>query len=478
MVLKIKMCGVESEESYDLQWNQKYLLGTSTENTPPSQLTSCSKFKDGSPCSPTYALSLDTPPKEPAIGWVFGSDETVCDFRLAKGNETGVSGRHFTIAYDLTVRRMKLLNLSQHHTKLYFYVPDQQFILSEFLTESCIIPPGQIFEVAAGLVEIAFEVPQRALPNSTLDRICSTYPYQPSDATPQPIFPQDGGALHRRGRRETPFCVVGVLHQRIYLANQSNHLGEGTHGVVAKAAAHKTGTVVAIKNFRYRMAAALAEIKLHIHFDHASLPPNIVKLIDYQTEPTMLMIMEYQELGDLRQQGLQKAYTFFEAVTMLMQQLLALEYLHGIHITHRDVKPDNILVASRSPRFVTKLCDFGLSTTAKTFEQPFGTPGYMAPESARGRCNHLVDIWALGIVALDCTHGYPAPVDKEIVAFARQVEQHVRALCDNNGGLLERVIRWMLNTMPLLRPSAARALKYMEDLRLIQRIPAQAAAHV
>ena len=92
------------------------------------------------------------------------------------------------------------------------------------------------------------------------------------------------------------------------------------------------------------------------------------------------------------------------------QMLRSLAYLHSCGICHRDIKPQNLLVDSRT--HVLKLCDFG---SAKSL-----TPGepsvayicsryYRAPELIFGSTDYSVaiDIWSAGCVAAELLLGHP-----------------------------------------------------------------------
>jgi serine/threonine protein kinase len=93
--------------------------------------------------------------------------------------------------------------------------------------------------------------------------------------------------------------------------------------------------------------------------------------------------MEYVPYGELSSYFQDHGMIPEDLVKSITRQLLhALQYLHRRKITHRDIKPDNILVASLDPLKV-KISDFGLSKVAQdeTFLKTFcGTLIYCAPE--------------------------------------------------------------------------------------------------
>lgn len=170
--------------------------------------------------------------------------------------------------------------------------------------------------------------------------------------------------------------------------------------------------------------------------------------------------MEYVAGGDLGRHISEAAPLEEDVVKVMAGQLLAaLGYLHVNKITHRDVKPDNILISSLDPLNV-KLTDFGLSkmvNTEQTFLRTFcGTLLYCAPEvyteyteydeygvRNRGkkgrrmpgqRYDHAVDIWSLGgVLFYTLTGSPPYPVNSGI----------------SHSELLHKIMSTQLNTTPL-----------------------------
>jgi len=115
------------------------------------------------------------------------------------------------------------------------------------------------------------------------------------------------------------------------------------------------------------------------------MQPNIVQYVDYHDhEQWIYIIMEYISGGELSSFIQQNGPMPEGMVQTVARQILhALDYLHRRKITHRDIKPDNILISSFDPLRV-KLSDFGLSKVVnnqETFLKTFcGTLLYCAPE--------------------------------------------------------------------------------------------------
>jgi serine/threonine protein kinase len=158
--------------------------------------------------------------------------------------------------------------------------------------------------------------------------------------------------------------------------------------------------------------------------------PNIVQVFDFDTttDSHPYLVMEYIKgpslLKYLNSIHSKDARLEFHHVVRLMNALTsALQYAHDSGVVHRDIKPGNVLLTSRSSDvslgkplpadFEPVLTDFGLvrfidSTQHTTGSgQIAGTPAYMSPEQARGDLTDgRTDIYSLGIVLYEILAGH------------------------------------------------------------------------
>jgi len=140
--------------------------------------------------------------------------------------------------------------------------------------------------------------------------------------------------------------------------------------------------------------------------------PYIVPVYDFGEQSGLLYIamafVRGGTLGDLIQNS-PTGMPVQDVVRIIAHIADGLDYAHGKNIIHRDLKPGNILLDERKNPYIA---DFGL---AKVLEQNqhqtlgtgfFGTPAYMAPESAsQSPLNHQVDLYALGAILFEMLTG-------------------------------------------------------------------------
>jgi hypothetical protein len=153
------------------------------------------------------------------------------------------------------------------------------------------------------------------------------------------------------------------------------------------------------------------------------------------------------------------------ALNILDQVAEALDGAHDAGLIHRDVKPQNILVAPRDHAY---LADFGLTKApdADSITQTgqfLGTLNYMAPEQIRGeRSSSRTDVYSLGGVLYECVTGeVPFPRDSEAAVMYAQLQDavpRVSRLRDDVPEALDEVVERALSKEPGERQASASAL--------------------
>lgn len=148
--------------------------------------------------------------------------------------------------------------------------------------------------------------------------------------------------------------------------------------------------------------------------------PNIVFISDFGKMPNgmMYLVMEYIEGASLREAidtAPGKRLSLVRSLRILRQLGLALDCAHQADVVHRDVKPDNVLLAKRADgEDLVKVLDFGLAKMLHGGEvltkagELFGSPMYMSPEQCRGDLvDPGADLYSMGIIAYELLTGRP-----------------------------------------------------------------------
>lgn len=190
-------------------------------------------------------------------------------------------------------------------------------------------------------------------------------------------------------------------------------VGRGATGTVYRALDRLSGRVVALKTVANDPASSAAspaadraeraallerEFLLLATLRH----PNVIAALDYDAEGGPFFTMDLQDQAlDLRRAA--DGRSIAERIALLVQLLHALAYVHRRGLVHRDVKPENALVA----RGVVRLVDFGLAASAtESREEACGTLAYAAPEVLRGAPpSARSDLYAVGVVAHEMLAG-------------------------------------------------------------------------
>ncbi|KAH3945787.1 hypothetical protein HBH64_060080 [Parastagonospora nodorum] len=393
------------------------------------------------------------------LGFIFGRNSNSADIVFGSDSGKRISNQHFRIYLNkdgiLMLEDMSTNGTIVDDTLL--KCKDERFAKIRMLGSGSIICIQSTNE--EDMIKFIVRVPSRV---THMDRFRENLRAFIAECTPGE---DRTNAIQRVSRQYTgpamkwdggeKYNIVGVL-------------GKGAFATVHQLATKMEGRLLAAKELEKRRFMKNGQLDKKIDNEMRIMEslrhPNIVEFVEYYDAGEYLyIIMEYVRHGDLQAFLNQGGPMKEPLVKMMAQQTLsALNYLHRSKITHRDIKPDNLLIASIDP-FVVKLSDFGLSKVVQheeTFLKTFcGTLLYCAPEvfpdynNSRGTkrrrgakqyhaYSSSVDIWSFGGVLFNALCGEPP----------------FRGIADQTGeAMYNNIMNTPLNTAPLQRVGASAA---------------------
>lgn len=170
--------------------------------------------------------------------------------------------------------------------------------------------------------------------------------------------------------------------------------------------------------------------------------PNIVDIYDFSRQEhdgLLYLVMEYVPHGSMRtllqqQSGGGARLPLPLALDLIRQAAEGLDFAHGKGMVHRDIKPDNLLLADPGIQteagraYTVKISDFGLASLAEggvvtAAGVTMGSPAYMSPEQCEGsKLDGRSDLYSLGIALYEVATGY---LPFEIQTISDAVHKHL-----------------------------------------------------
>ncbi|MBP2325395.1 serine/threonine protein kinase [Kibdelosporangium banguiense] len=250
-------------------------------------------------------------------------------------------------------------------------------------------------------------------------------------------------------------------------------IGRGAMGVVWRAHDERLDRTVAVKLLSFDAALAgteggqadervMREARLAAKLQH----PNAIAVHDVvEHEGRPCLVLEYLPSESLSAVMAERGALPPDEVAKIGAQLAdALAAAHEVGIVHRDIKPDNVLIA---PDGTVKITDFGISkaigdATMTSVGVIAGTPAFLAPEVAGGgKAGFPSDVFSLGATLYAATEGVPPfDFDDNTIALLLRVASG-NIIPPRQAGPLAPMLIWMLRADPNERPTMRQAQEHL-----------------
>jgi serine/threonine-protein kinase len=227
---------------------------------------------------------------------------------------------------------------------------------------------------------------------------------------------KDGTPLVKDTQQKVGDMVGQVLADRYRIIKL---LGEGGMGQVYEAQHVNINKRFAIKLLRPEIVSnpeAVQRFRQEAWSASSIGHDNIIEIDDFATLPTgaVYLAMEYLAGGSLSDRMKKpQPLALGEALNIFAQVSSGLQAAHEKAIIHRDMKPENIFLASKHGHTLVKILDFGIAKVSGAESSSltrtgaiFGTPHYMSPEQALGKpLDHRSDIYSVGVIMYEVFTG-------------------------------------------------------------------------